>query len=719
MADDIRDVSPQGYNINQDPQNINPFWGEENPEIEMASVSCTKTSEGAVDTYVWKYTDVDGVDHPIITQVIENGAGATFTPSVSSAGVISWTNDKGLPNPSPVNIKGPKGDTGATGPAGATGPQGPQGPRGLKGDTGETGPQGPQGIQGPAGAQGPKGDTGATGLTGPQGIQGLTGPAGPQGPQGEKGDTGATGPQGPQGPTGLTGPTGPQGPTGATGAAATIAVGTTTTGEPGTDASVTNVGTSGAAVFNFVIPKGEKGDTGSQGPAGQDGQDGMGTITIGTTTTGAAGTQASVTNSGTAQDAILNFTIPAGADGADGADGTVEWQATADPTSPNYTFNISDLSGPTGITPKVGDYVFRSYYRYQISTVDTTTVLTGNRQSLRGATGATGATGETGPQGPQGPTGATGATGATGPQGPSAKVYRGTCATGASTSAKVVSVDAAQSFALEDGAIVVFSSSYDNSASISGCTINVNSTGAKSVTVNGAYGTADKKHVTDASAWNAFIYNSTADKWEWLFSGRDWYKSNGTQAEIEAGTSTYQRSWSPKILHDAIEAMAGGGGGMKTYLQTGGFTIRGGASNSNSFKVSINVASSIRDDFYGKFVEVLFYDAYSNSYLGNIDSAALMFSGTVPNKPGSGTNSNRMAVDLLGTQPNTYSSSSYYTRIQVAADGTLTFEHEASSAKDPLGAGSNFGDPVALFRVYEIESVSGGSNSVDWQGGGD
>lgn len=32
--------------------------------------------------------------------------GATFTPSVSTDGVISWTNDKGLPNPPSVNIKG-------------------------------------------------------------------------------------------------------------------------------------------------------------------------------------------------------------------------------------------------------------------------------------------------------------------------------------------------------------------------------------------------------------------------------------------------------------------------------------------------------------------------------------------------------------------------------------------------------------------------------------
>lgn len=116
-------------------------------------------------------------------------------------------------------------------------------------------------------------------------------------------------------------PRGADGQDGTDGAAATIEVGTVTTGAAGSSASVTNSGTSAAAVFDFVIPKGDKGDTGSQGPAG------LGTVTVGTTTTGAAGTSASVTNSGTSQDAILNFTIPQGAagqdgqDGADGADG--------------------------------------------------------------------------------------------------------------------------------------------------------------------------------------------------------------------------------------------------------------------------------------------------------------------------------------------------------------------------------------------------------------
>ena len=38
--------------------------------------------------------------------------GATFTPSVSADGTLSWTNNKGLTNPEPVNITGPAGPDG-------------------------------------------------------------------------------------------------------------------------------------------------------------------------------------------------------------------------------------------------------------------------------------------------------------------------------------------------------------------------------------------------------------------------------------------------------------------------------------------------------------------------------------------------------------------------------------------------------------------------------
>lgn len=184
-------------------------------------------------------------------------------------------------------IRGPKGDTG---------PTGPQGP---KGDTGAAGPQGPQGIQGS------KGDTGATGARGPIGPAGLTWRgtwssstdyvlddavyyngsswfASGDPTVGEVPATGAThwqplALQGATGPQGAKGDTGAQGPTGATGpqgAAATVDIGTTTTGNPGTSASVTNSGSTGAAVFNFVVPQGPTGATGAQGPKGDTGATG-------------------------------------------------------------------------------------------------------------------------------------------------------------------------------------------------------------------------------------------------------------------------------------------------------------------------------------------------------------------------------------------------------------------------------------------------------------
>lgn len=98
----------------------------------------------------------------------------------------------------------------------------------------------------------------------------------------QKGDTGQKGDKGDTGSTGLQGDKGDKGDTGATGAT------------------------------------GAKGDTGATGQAA--------TVTVGTTTTGAAGTQASVSNSGTESDAVLNFTIPQGATGAGVPDGGTDGQ---------------------------------------------------------------------------------------------------------------------------------------------------------------------------------------------------------------------------------------------------------------------------------------------------------------------------------------------------------------------------------------------------------
>ena len=112
------------------------------------------------------------------------------------------------------------------------------------------------GIVGPQGPAGPQGPQGIAGTPGANGAQGVPGPSGPQGAQGVPGIQG------------LQGPAGPQGPQGPTGAAATATAGTTTTGLPGSSASVVNAGTTSAAVFNFTIPRGDQGPSGPVGPAG-------------------------------------------------------------------------------------------------------------------------------------------------------------------------------------------------------------------------------------------------------------------------------------------------------------------------------------------------------------------------------------------------------------------------------------------------------------------
>jgi hypothetical protein len=162
-------------------------------------------------------------------------------------------------------VQGVKGDQGIQGVKGPVGPRGPQGETGLKGE------QGPQGPKGDTGAQGLKGDKGDTGDQGPQGIQGPQGPQGEQGLQGEKGDQGAKGDTGDVGPQGIQGE---QGPKGDQGTAATISVGTVTTGDPGTQAQITNSGDTTNAVFNFVIPQGTKGEQGLQGEQGAKGDKG-------------------------------------------------------------------------------------------------------------------------------------------------------------------------------------------------------------------------------------------------------------------------------------------------------------------------------------------------------------------------------------------------------------------------------------------------------------
>jgi len=154
---------------------------------------------------------------------------------------------------------------------------------------------------------------------------------------------------------------GPQGPSG------DIAIGTVTTVSAATPASVVNVGTASSAILNLTLPRGVDGIIGGpgatgaqgiQGPAGPAGPDGptgpkgdaAATIAVQSTTTGNAGTNAIVTNSGTSSNVLLNFTIPRGANGASGTNGANGIQGIQGPPGADGAPGTNASIDPVGTT---------------------------------------------------------------------------------------------------------------------------------------------------------------------------------------------------------------------------------------------------------------------------------------------------------------------------------------------------------------------------------
>lgn len=117
------------------------------------------------------------------------------------------------------------------------------------------------------------------------------------------------GPQGPRGPQGVQGIQGEKGDKGDTGE---LSIGTVTTGEAGSQASVVNVGTSTDAILDFVIPRGPQGIQGMQGPPNE--------LAIGTVE---KGEDASASITGSSPNQKLNLVLPKGDKGDVGPAGTM------------------------------------------------------------------------------------------------------------------------------------------------------------------------------------------------------------------------------------------------------------------------------------------------------------------------------------------------------------------------------------------------------------
>ena len=109
-------------------------------------------------------------------------------------------------------------------------------------------------------------------MQGPRGEPGRDGAKGEKGDPGAKGEKGDPGAPGARGEKGEKGDPGRDGSPGATGATPRFTV-TAVTGEAGTAASVTQSGTAENPMVEFTIPQGVKGDTGEKGEKGDPGKD--------------------------------------------------------------------------------------------------------------------------------------------------------------------------------------------------------------------------------------------------------------------------------------------------------------------------------------------------------------------------------------------------------------------------------------------------------------
>ena len=270
----------------------------------------------------------------------------------------------------------------------------------LKGDKGDKGDTGAKGADGAKGDKGDKGDPFTYSDFTSEQLAALKGAKGDKGDKGDKGEVGASGKDG---------------------ITPTLRVGSTSTGNAGTNANVTMTDSNNVYTLNFVIPKGDKGDAGTKGQDGAKGADGITpTLKVGTVTTLAAGSNATVTMSKNNNEYTLNFGIPKGNKGDTGASGSGGETTVVNPTITIGTVTNGDTASAT-ITGDSPNYTLNL-------------VLPKGAKGDTGAKGADGAKGDKGDKGEKGDTGAKGADGVT----PTFEV--GTVSTGAEGSTATVTI---------------------------------------------------------------------------------------------------------------------------------------------------------------------------------------------------------------------------------------------------------------------------------------
>jgi hypothetical protein len=248
-------------------------------------------------------------------------------------------------------------------------------------------------------------------------------------------------------------------------------------------------------------PQGEQGEQGDQGIQGEPGP--ANSLSVGTVTTGNAGSSASVTITGTSPTQTINFTIPRGDTGATGATGSTGPQGDQGPqgetgpqgatgpqgTGVNILGSYSSLSAlqsahPTG---SAGDAYLVNGDLYVWSTNTSSWLDVGNIQGPQGDQGPQGIQGEKGDKGDTGETGATGATGATGPAGNDGQDLTSVFTISQkSTSYILTSSDLGKLIEMSSGGTLTIPT--DSETFVNGSTVDIIQTGSSQVTIAGDTG---------------------------------------------------------------------------------------------------------------------------------------------------------------------------------------------------------------------------------------
>lgn len=183
------------------------------------------------------------------------------------------------------------------------------------------------------------------------------------------------------------------------------------TGPPGTDGKNGRDGVDGVSpeisisADGYWEINGAKTDKKAVPENGTHGKDGKAaTIRIGTVSTGAPGTQAAVNNGGTETDAVLNITIPRGGDGANGKDGSNGKDGAPGAKGADGATWLFGNVAPTN-QGKTGDFYINTTTYDVYSKATGAWVKTGN---IKGATGPQGVPGTNGKDGAPGAKGADG-----------------------------------------------------------------------------------------------------------------------------------------------------------------------------------------------------------------------------------------------------------------------------------------------------------------------